>query len=353
MKRIRILTGRHIGSSLDLEAGVHRIGSGQDCDIAITDWDFATLDLDASDEGVTARWQSAAQDDSGTVRAGEHKFVDFAAHRFGNIVLCVGPSDATWPADVQLLDHIFQPTPQRVANWAGKRLLAQRRRFGPLAVGALVCLVAVMALTLWLYDPTPPPPTLQAARQALQAKLTRLSPQKLHVTTEGNSLVISGIVENSDVANRVRQEVTGSHGPYPVIQRFAVATDVAETIRSTLGLANATVRYQGDGVFSVVAEADNLNAARASISRIQDDLAPVVKRIDVSLEAATVPDKTPIRSRMSSEELQVVQTRDGVKHMVLKSADDSPVTIGEVLALPSPLSRPVEPASPPQVTPKE
>jgi type III secretion protein D len=336
MKRIRILTGRHTGSSLDLTEGVHRIGAGQDCEVMITDWDFEPVTLEVTDESVKARWEVGADREGQPGVTSRHQFENFAARRFGNIVVCVGPSDANWPADVELLDHVFQPTPERVARWAGKRLLGHHRP--TIAIAAACALVVLVGLGLWLHHSTPPAPTLQAARRALQASLDRVIAGRLAVSLEAQSLVVTGIVDNPSQAAQVRQSMASLRGPYPAVPRFAVASDVAQAIRDGASLPNATVRYAGKGVFEVVADSMDPKATHAALDRVRADLAPIVSRIDVTLEVTEVPDATPIRSRMTSEGLSVVQTRDGVKHMVMQSADDSPVSVDDVLALPSPLT---------------
>ena len=106
MKRLRILTGRHVGAHLDLADGAHVVGAGNDCDITITDWTFAPLELVVAADGVTCRWYGQATPAAPDARPeAERRLVlaDLAPREFDGIVLCVGPVDAPWPCDVQLL----------------------------------------------------------------------------------------------------------------------------------------------------------------------------------------------------------------------------------------------------------
>jgi type III secretion protein D len=345
MRRLRILTGRHVGSSLDLDPGMHLIGANHGCDITVTDWTFVPLRLVVDEDGiVTAEWDASPADgatraDAGASPTSRHRFDDFVPRRFENVVLCVGPCEGDWPADVVLLDHIFQPTPERVAKWAGARLLRGRPAF---AAGAGVLSLAAVGIAWAMFSgpSAPPPPTLAAARGAMQRSLDQLNAGKLDVKVDNSTLVVTGIVETSDQAGQARALIEASRGLHPALQRFAVASDVAEAIRGAVGLPGATVKHAGDGVFTYTADAPDLNAARHAVDRAQADLSSVVRRIDVTIEHTAPTDSTPILSRMTGDGLSVVQTRDGVKHLIVRSAADSPISTSELLSLPSPLSRP-------------
>jgi type III secretion protein D len=327
MKRLRILTGRHVGAALDLAPGIHLIGAGSDCDINITDWSFAPLRLHVGKDGdgeVMAEWtptEPAHGETPGSAGAPQpqwRKLTDFEPREFEGTVLCVGPAHGTWPADVALLDAVFQPTPQRVARWAGSKL--RTRRVAALSAAAVVALGLVVSVVLaGARRPQAPVPTLETARASLQQELDSLQAGQLQVKVEQTALVVSGLLDNADQATTVHAAVRAQRGPFTILPRFTVASDVAETIRSTVGLPNATVRHVGDGVFSYVAEAADERAARAAIERVSSDLAPAVKRIDATFEH-TESSSGPILSRFTADGISVVQTRDGVKHLVVKSA---------------------------------
>lgn len=327
MKRLRILTGRHVGAALDLPPGTHLIGPGGDCDVIITDWSFAPLRLHVGEDGdgeVMAEWTAAGSGSSeeplsaGTPQAQWRKLADFEPREFEGTVLCLGPASGAWPPDVALLDAVFQPTPQRVARWAGSKL--RTRRVAALSAAVVMALgLVVSAVLAGARQPQAPAPTLETARHSLQQELDRLQAGPLHVKVEQTALVVTGLIDTADQAATVHAAVRAHRGPFPMLPRFTVATDVAETIRSTVGLPNATVKHLGDGVFSYVAEVADERAARSAIERVSNDLAPAVKRIDATFEH-TESNSGPILSRLTVDGISVVQTRDGVKHLVVKPA---------------------------------
>jgi type III secretion protein D len=343
MKRLRILTGRHVGASLDLPPGTHRLGPDGDCDITISDWTFAPLRLHVGsgshgDDGVMAEWsprQSADDAAEGTAAAPAQwrKLADFEPREFDGTVLCVGPAKGTWPSDVTLLDTVFQPTPGRVARWAGARLRTRRMA----AVGGTVALVLGVLVSVVVAGgrrpPEPAVPTLQEAQAALQAELERLAPAALHVRLEQSTLVITGMVDTLEQANAACAAIQARRGTYAALPRFTQASEIAEAIRGTVGLPNATVRHLGDGVFTYVAEAADERAARAAIDRVTTDLAPAVKRNDATFEQVEGGEAGgPILSRFTADGISVVQTRDGVKHLVVKPS----VSVHDALTLSNP-----------------
>lgn len=343
MKRLRILTGRHVGASLDLPPGIHRLGPDGDCDITISDWTFAPLRLHVGngsqgDDGVMAEWLPRAGGDDAAEGAAAppaqwRKLGDFEPREFDGTVLCVGPAKGTWPSDVALLDTVFQPTPGRVARWAGTKLRTRRMA----VVGSTVALVLGVLVSVVVAGvrraPAPVPPTLQEAQATLQAELERVAPAALQVRLEQSTLVISGMVDTLEQANAARAAIQAQRGPYNALPRFTLATEIAEAIRSTVGLPNATVRHLGDGVFSYVAETADERAARAAIDRVTTDLAPAVKRIETTFEQVESGEAGgPILSRFTSDGISVVQTRDGVKHLVVKPS----VSVHDALTLSNP-----------------
>jgi type III secretion protein D len=91
----------------------------------------------------------------------------------------------------------------------------------------------------------------------------------------------------------------------------------------------------------VVADVTDERAARAALDRMGADLAPAVKRIDASFEKIYPNDPLgPILSRSQLEGLSVVQTRDGVKHLVMEASGLPPDPPVPAPAVP-PRSKPV------------
>jgi type III secretion protein D len=337
LTRLRVLTGRHVGAHLDLPDGMYRIGADLDCDVALSDWSFEPLTLALAGESATVSWSQAVEGaapqpaepapaDAGAPAAPavqpvrhQQRMADFRPREFDGIVLCLGPVDRPWPADVALLDAVFQPTPQRVVKWAGARL----RRRPALWASAAVALCSGAALALsWpageAARQAAAPPSLETVQADLQAALDRITEGRLRVATDQSSLAVSGMLDSQAQAGTVRQAIEAHRGPYTARQRTALAPEVAETIRNAVGMPGATVQHLGDGVFRFDAESPDVPATRAAVERVAADLAPAVRRIDAHIErlAATGPAK-PILSQLTADGVSVVQTRDGVKHVVL------------------------------------
>lgn len=348
MKRLRILTGQHVGAHLDLSQGTHIIGAHSDADVVITDWSFVPLSLCVSGESVTASWQEALPADAkGSGRKPVERsmvLAELAPREFDGIVLCVGPRKKPWPNDVQLLSAVFSPPRKSVVRWV---------REGPFARFLPWVFTAAMTTSIGLLWPgfearsqSAPEPSLEEARVILQRALDEVTPGELSASIELRTIYVSGLVEDNRQAASVRATLAAAYVPYTVVSRFAVATDIAETIRGAAGLMNASVRHNGGGVFSVVADVTDERAARASIDRIGADLSPVVKTINANLSKTLGNDPMgPFLSRLDQDRLSVVQTRDGVKHIAMSSApleadlNDSP-PVFEVSTAPAASARP-------------
>lgn len=322
MKRLRILTGRHVGAHLDLADGVHIVGAGSDADVIVTDWTFPPVELTVAEGGVSCLWYEGtsvpAAPDARPETERRLVLGDLAPREFDGIVLCVGPVDGAWPSDVDLLSVVFAPTPKRVARWARDRLPA---RLVPLMLAAGVVGAVVMAWP-WL-EVSPPPvavPTLEESRALAQRELDRVTGGRMAAVAEHGMLFLTGLAEDAQDAASGRAAVEALRVPYNVVPRFAVASAIAETLRGTGGLTNPTVRHEGGGVFSVTADVTDERAARAALDRIAADLAPAVTQVKASFERIYPNDPLgPILSRSQQDGLSVVQTRDGVKHIVIET----------------------------------
>lgn len=344
MKRLRILTGRHVGAHLDLTPGVHVVGAGNDCDVMVTDWTFAALELTVSDTGVACRWYEGVPAEEDARPAVERRLAldDLVPREFDGIVLCVGPVDGVWPGDVELLSTVFAPTPKRVARWARSRLPV---RVVPLMM-AMGVVGAVALAWPWL-ELSPPPvvlPTLDESRALAQRELDRVTGGRLLVVAENGTLYLTGLAEDQQDAASGRAAVEALRVPFNVVPRFAVASSISETLRGTGGLTNPTVRHVGGGEFTVTAEVTDERAARAALDRIAADLAPAVKKINASFERIYPNDPLgPILSKSTQDGLSVVQTRDGVKHIVIETAR-TPAEPSPEPSAPPPAAEPVRPA---------
>jgi type III secretion protein D len=338
MKRIRILTGKHAGASLELEVGNYSIGANSDDDISITDWTAASLRLLIDANGNVQCTQLQAENDAhgdaeqsgdqGTAAVAKpapkpYLFKDLKAYVFGDIMLCVGPSDQAWPADMQLLDASFNPPP---ALGAGKPKF--RLRSG-------ITLIIIMLSTLTMSVIGNMSFADQSSRHAASVETVATTAQRLRVVldlayasalkidTTPSSVVITGLLDSNQQVGPVRAAITRLNSKYPIIQNYAVATEVAESIRSSIGLPNAKVTYFKEGIFIFSADVADVEATTKAIQRVQADLVDVVKHIDVNL--VLTPKKLvepPVLSSLADDDISVVQTLDGQKHLVVIEPSD-------------------------------
>jgi len=328
-KRLRILSGTHAGAFLDLSPGTHSIGQADECDISIADWQFQALTLRLGADGVAlAQWTNGSPQ--------LLRFDDFVPVDFGGVSVCTGPSDSDWPDDAALLAATRAVAPSGSLAAVRQRLVARPSRAVP---GALAVIVALVSAG-WLVSASSkaseaPAPTLEMSRAALQRAIDGVAAGRLSVRIAQNSLSIDGLLDNAEqlraVNTALNAALKAAPAGFPLQQHVSVATDVAETIRNAIGLPGAQITYRGAGVFSYAVKANDVAATQASIDRVTADLTPIVKRIDAVLEepAAPQPPSPSVLSSLSADGVSVMETRDGVKHLVLTVAPDAVLTNGQ------------------------
>ncbi|SHN21753.1 hypothetical protein [Rhizobacter sp. OV335] len=324
-KRLRILSGTHAGAFLDLSPGTHSIGQADECDISIADWQFQALTLRLGADGVAlAQWTNGSPQ--------LLRFDDFVPVDFGGVRVCTGPSDSDWPDDAALLAATRAVAPSGSLAAVRQRLVARPSRAVP---GALAVIVALVSAG-WLVSASSkaseaPAPTLEMTRATLQRAIDGVAAGRLSVRIAQNSLSIDGLLDNAEQLRAVNAALKAAPAGFPLQQHVSVATDVAETIRNAIGLPGAQITYRGAGVFSYAVKANDVAATQASIDRVTADLTPIVKRIDAVLEepAAPQPPSPSVLSSLSADGVSVMETRDGVKHLVLTVAPDSVLTTGQ------------------------
>ena len=316
IKQLRILSGAHAGAFLNLSPGTHTLGRADDCDITITDWSLDALTLRIGTDGVvTAQWPGESPRGL--------RLDDLAPVDFGGVVTCFGPCDGAWPADAQLLAGLRASTSRGAFVGARRNAFASRRG---IVSGLAAMSVAVLTFG-WLVSASSSPRdtaavTIGSARADLQRTLDALAPGRLAVSQEAGALMVDGLVDTPAQARSAAGAMDAVPPRFPVLRHVSVATDVAETIRSALGMPGAQVSYRGARVFSVVVEAADVAAAQAAVERVAADLAPLVRHIDAVLQE-TPEARAPMPATLSSmtaDGVSVLETRDHVKHLVITDA---------------------------------
>jgi type III secretion protein D len=313
MKKLRILTGRHAGANLDLTPGNHSIGNHDNNDICITDWTEEPLQICVAPEGVVVQPASGES-------AGGQPWLEFNTRTFGAVALCVGPVQGAWPADIELLAEAFPPTPKRIASWAGAKL--RLYSFAAVVAVTLAAAMVLTAVTLADVGASPHPQQIQEMPHTAQRRLSQLLEvngfRAVQIVRSGEELVVEGWVGGPAEAAALRALLREAKSSVPWQARLTVASEVADSLRSGTGFADAQVRHVGNGVFHLSAKVPDINAAQQAVARVAADLGAVVKRVDAELtQIEQAKPSVPVLASFRDEELSIVQTRDGTKHLVI------------------------------------
>lgn len=317
-----------------LSASQYRIAADEQADIQLVDWQAEPLVLELLEEGnlvIIATPQQATADNG--VAASPESFVDFEPRRFGDVVLCVGPAEAQWPSDVELLERLMRPVKkvaEVVQEAKGSRIARAAVVFaavGTLAVGGAFASV-VWHNTQTAKEKVQPEPLVgQVFRAVLGTTL-----QGISVRPAGERVIVEGMLADSAEAVALRQLL--ARFPAELIEhKYAAAPEIAQSISDALGTPGLTVSYRGQGFFVVGGRAMYLDKVREAAARIAGDLAPLVRGIEVAAAETPAPDSAPVGAMLSTDGLQYVQTRDGAKHLSL--SPEPIVELSDAPAVPS------------------
>ena len=330
MKQLRVLTGRHAGAQLLLSAPTYRIAADDQADIQIVDWSTEPLVLDIREEGqvVAIALESADTAAAASVealKAAGRLFEDFIPRRFGDVVLCVGPEDGDWPADMLLLERLMKPEAPVARKSRAPAVFIGVCVVTAVLVGGYTAVVSKNATAAKARTPTEP------LLAQVQRAVFPTAPPGLRVAALGDRVLVEGLLSNSAEVVALR-ELLSRFPAEQIEHRYAAANDVAQSISDALSSPDLAVGYRGRGVFAITGRTTQPDKLRQAASRIAADLAPLVSSIDVVAAEAQAPDRVPVEAMLSSDGLQYVQTRDGAKHLSL---------------LPGPISELIDPPSRP------
>ncbi|MFD2301074.1 HrpD5 family protein [Paracidovorax citrulli] len=317
MKQLRILTGRHAGARINLTATRHQIGADEAADIQLLDWTAEPVVIGAGEDGMVHIATASQGGQASAVLA------DFTPRRFGDVVLCTGPADATWPADADIIARL---SPAVVA--APPAAPAKIRSVWPRVTSAVV---GTALMTAALSAAVAPLSQNQAERKALtsvlppeplkmrvERALAETSVAGYEVAQQGDGVVVRGLLRQPSDADALRQRLAAFQGDR-IVQSFASATEVAQSIADALGQPGLRITHHGNGLFTVTGEVADLPALRQNATRVATDLAPLVRGIDVAATQRPPTSPPAMSALMETDGLQYMQTRDGVKHLSLTS----------------------------------
>ncbi|KVK85924.1 hypothetical protein WJ47_27975 [Burkholderia ubonensis] len=311
MKSLRIVTGFHSGAQLDLPPGTHTIGTGCDDDIQIVDWTAPAIKLVVDAQSVQLRRNERVKEDESARYIGDPVTLDdFVPAQFGDIVLCVGPADAEWPSDVELLSTLFLK-PAKEHQPAERRTY---RRWSAIA-GVTACCVALLAsLSLWPAQSAKASAPVDLAARIRDA-VAHADVLGLAVERAGDEIAITGMVASFADDARVRKALADIE-PSRVKRRYSVAENDVQNIQDALGIAGANVVYRGNGTFEIDGTVASLTALDAALARVRSDLTANVKDIVVRATEIQKPEvRQPVSQLISANGVRYTQTPDGVKHI--------------------------------------
>ncbi|MCS4510422.1 hypothetical protein [Xylophilus ampelinus] len=326
MNRLRVLTGRHAGTDLVLQAGRHVISAENDADIRLLDWTGAPLVLNilqGADLVYSAHWSFA---DAATGEAA----IDLVPRRFDDTVLCVGPADACgWPSDLELLGRLLRPVTETSAVTEALQPNATTpvgapqpaRRWlvwGATAGAAVAVVVFVVVVSGVANDAAARVPPLSPVAQTQKA-VTAAGLQGLVVRAQADGAMVEGLLATpTEVA-----QMNAALDALPrgmVMRRYAAATDIAQSIVEALDEPRVSVRHVAGGEFVIEGAAVGVDRLRVAANRIAADLAPLVRTIRVQVTDLPPQPRTPVGAMLESHGITYVQTRDGTKHLSLTQA---------------------------------
>ncbi|PIM50876.1 secretion protein [Roseateles chitinivorans] len=325
-----------------MSASTYRIAADEQADIQLVDWHADPLVLELTKNGQVLALASplnaapgAALDDV-TAAATSAPMADFEPRRFGDVVLCVGPADAAWPSDIELMERLMRPAravieaaaPVIEAATTGSRRVLAWGLVAALTLGGLLTTVIARHAQAARDAVKPEPLVGQVYRAISGAAIPEVT-----VRAAGDRVIVEGLLPDAAAAQALRQLL--DRFPVERIEhRYASAADIAQSISEALDTPGLVVRYRDRGVFVVGGRAAFPDRVRDASTRVAADLAPLVRGIEVAVASAPVPDSVPVGAMLATDGLQYVQTRDGAKHLSL-----IPESIGELSDPPTPPAR--------------
>jgi type III secretion protein D len=334
MKVLRVLTGIHAGAQIRMTSGTVRIGADDEADICINDWQGGDLTLELGGDGVVR----ARHTDNVAVLV-----PDFVAMPYGDIVLCVGPDDALWPRDLDLLEGLWRTAEPQVAvaqadlqapryDAAASSQVAAPRGTGTVrAAGvALACTTLIGAVLaadmMFAGTQSSHAANVEASTDAMAQQvgdaLRHAGFKDLQAGVKGRNVVVRGIVNSLDDHQRARR-ICDQLAKGRVVREYDIAQNDVETIRQLLGATGARVAYAGEGVFTISGTVQSRENFADLLESVKADLGANVKRIDVDVKEARAPAAGIEYSEMvDTGGVRYIETPDGTKHLYFAAASE-------------------------------
>lgn len=338
MTRLRVLTGEHAGAALEWTQDRIQVGSNEELDVYIGDWNTQQIELQRDDTGRhVARW--SMPDDTLALGAESPDGDGFMCVlqpwvpvRFGAIILCIGPSEEVWPDDAQLLLRCFAPEPVPAAA------PPQPRRRAPLAyvLGAVmtVAILQVSSATLSTpgaesvgtrvsarnaahhYTPNAQPMTaaspVQQVRDAIDAALR----ESLDVVASGDHVIVRGVLASRSAVDELHLQLDRLPYTVTVSRRVLSAGEIVDRLHESLPASGLSVKQTGPRRFELSGMVADLPRATRAVQPVVTDLGEFGLQIDIALQSRAANMPTMSGMLVDGQGASFMRTRDGVKHIV-------------------------------------
>lgn len=304
-----------------------RIGNDEQADVQLTDWLHAAVHVVnvVNEEGSSIMWTTAAAEGAVAGRlpaTAPMPLFDFMPQRFGDVVLCVGPTDAAWPSDAALLATLIQAP--ELPSSEPKR---PRRNLWAVGSGVALALVGAAALSMAYSGPEQEVKLQLALHERVLQALAPADAAQLQIKSEGTKLTVEGLLESGADVARVHSALVGFDGQ--VVHRYSAASDVVRAIAEAACSARVEVKHQGAGVFLVSGRSADLPQLMVTLQRVAADLNAKVTRINVQVTQDVEKKNNNTASAVYiGRGLQYTQSRDGTRNFSIgepEAEEASPV----------------------------
>lgn len=325
-KEIRVLTGFHAGAQIKLSPTTMSIGAEAEADILINDWSEGTMQLvNNAEENLFI----GMRDDPASAVVME----DFVPQRFGDVVLCAGPLDASWPSDLQLMERMLSPhfegrkydgeerdgvvpagLPAPLALMRGHRSPWVHAGIAALLVGSMGA--AAMALPAGKDLQAADRPQARATLADVRQALAQLHETDLAVVQQADGFVVTGISSNAANARTVRAALRALAGNR-LDWTAQTGDEIAGALAESLHEPKVQVRYVGRRRLEVSGTARRPAGVQEVVERFRSDIGPLVAGIDVNVgRTDDLSLAGDVDSALSADNVKYVETSDGTKNFV-------------------------------------
>lgn len=304
---LRILSGKHAGGEIPLDAKDFNIGSNLDCDIVISDWprERNQASFMSAKDGLLQVSLDSTENPTGfginhPVREGKIA-----------IVLLNQRARGDQPSDLDFLSQLLRPTPV-VSSEPGSATIGKW-------LIAVTIMTAVLSGAIALQGPRlaaanrPPEPLNSIVKVRDMLKAQRHT--GVRAVVEGNAIVVEGLVKNKSEKEALAEQLTALNLEM-VHHRYALESDIEGAIKDAIAQPGATVHHVGKGVFEIRGVESEETKKKIDLSRLRNDLGTVVNTI-IFAGAKDMPFSDPdVNLVQKSKGYQFRLAEDGVKYFM-------------------------------------